>query len=208
MKNSFCAAFLFALFSTVVIPVQAGVSDRVQEPSDAKVHYNRGTEHYENGEFEAAIRELSMAIALEPKAPDAYFNRGLSFRRQHRIDEAISDFSEAIALYPFQPSYYLSRCNARIVKGDFTGAIDDATQAARFLPDEARVYFMRGLAHKFRGDLDEALADSITALQIDPLYPDAQRLLRETLIQRDMLPEMRTSSSPPKPYIANTPKEI
>lgn len=156
------------------------------DPRDAKAFYNRGTGHYNKQRYEAAIEDLSTAIALEPKAPDVYFNRGLSYRRLHRMNEAVSDFSKAIELYPAQPGYYFERCNALIVQGDLDRAVTDCSKALVLSPDDAGGYLIRGIAFRLRGDLDEALADSIRALKLDPDYADAERLLFEILLMKEV----------------------
>ena len=209
MKNITGIFLLVALYGAVMLNAPSVSDADASAPNpDAKTYYNSGTAAYEKGDFAGAVKELSKAIKLEPKAPDAYYNRGLSFRRQHEIGKAISDFSSAIRLYAFQPSYYLSRCNARIVKGDLAEAIEDASHAIQLMPEEARAYFMRGLAYMLRGDLDEALEDSIQALQLDPFYPDAQRLLQEIIMKKQILPVRSVPSMSPSPYMVNAPKEI
>lgn len=178
-------------------PLQNGFVDSKLQPSDnkAKAYYNRGTVYYQKGNFESAIRYLSMSLALEPKAPDVYFNRGLSYRRQHKIDEAISDFSKAIELNQTQSGYYFERCNAFIVKNDFDDAVADCSEAIKLSPDEVGGYFLRGLAYMLRGDLEGALVDSVQALQIQPDHSDARRLLYETLVKREVMTSTRNSST-------------
>ncbi len=195
---------LFPLFcvttSAVLLPAYA--------MDDAKTYYNRGTASYGKENYEAAIKDLSMAITLEPKAPDAYFNRGLSYRRQHKIDEAISDFTKAIQLYSNQSSYYFERCNALIVKNDLNSAIADCSEALRLSPDEASGYLMRGVARMLRGDLEMALADSVEALRIDPDYKDARRLLLETLFKRETANQTAHSTTLDKPIFRNSARVV
>ena len=161
--------------------------DLPSQNSRAKAYYNLGTAYYKKGNFDFAIKHLTIAIALEPKAADAYFNRGLSHRRQHRIDKAILDFSAAIRLQPGQAAYYFERCNALIVKGHFEAAVIDGSEAIRLSLDESEAYFLRGLARMLNGDLDGALKDSIQALQLDHNYADAKRLLAEVLTKKQFL---------------------
>ncbi len=198
---------LFLLYSTtnaVLVPAHAVEKSPNEWITDAKAFYNRGTDYYGKGDYEAAIKDLSAAIALEPKAPDAYFNRGLSYRRQHKIEDAISDFSKAIKLYPGQSSYYFERCNAFIVKNDLNEAVTDCSEAVRLSP-EAGEYFLLGVAHLLRDNLDEALADSVQALQLQPDYLDARRLLYETLVKREaMINSARNPSIRNEKNINNT----
>lgn len=175
---------------------------------DAKAYYNRGTESYGKEDYEAAIKDLSAAIRLEPKAPDAYFNRGLSFRRQNKIDEAISDFTKAIELNQTQAGYYFERCNALIVKNNFEGAVADCSDAIRLSPAEAEPYFLRGLAFMLKGSLDEAFADSSKALRIDPDYRDAKRLLFETLLKMETVNSKNPSAISHKPGLENLSRGV
>ncbi len=170
----------------VWVPVQEELVYPKPRPSDAKAkaYYNLGTAYYKKGNFNSAVKYLSLAITLEPKAADAYFNRGLSYRRQHKIEEAISDFSSAIGLQSGQAGYYFERCNAFIVKNNFPAAISDCTESIRLSPGGSETYFLRGLAYRLNGDLDKALADSMKALQMDPDYTNAKRLLAEILNEK------------------------
>lgn len=165
-------------------------SSKPKVADKATAYFNRGTAYYQKGNFESAIKFLSMSLAIEPNWPNTYFNRGLSYRRWHKNDEAILDFTRAIQLYPAQPKYYLERCNALIVKNNLSGAIADCSEALRLSPYEASGYLMRGVAHLFNGDIDEALADSIQAIEIEPDYSDAIQLLYETLVRREMMANM------------------
>ena len=189
---------LLAATSAAVLPAYAMEKSSDEWIGDAKAYYNRGVDYYGKKDYEAAAKDLSTAIHLEPKSPDAYFNRGLSFRRQNKIDEAISDFTKAIQLYSNQPGYYFERCNALILKNNFNGAVADCSDAIRLSPMEPQTYFMRGLALMLKGNLDEALTDSVTALQIDPDYPDAKRLLFETLLKRETVNQITYPTIPHK----------
>ncbi len=210
---------LYLTIGAVVLPAYAAEKSPDQwiveanqilkvDAQDAKAYYNRGTGHYRNNDYDAAVNDLSMAIYFEPKSPDAYFNRGLSRRRQHQIDEAVSDFSKAIKLYPNHPGYYFERCNALIVKSDFDGAVADCSEAIRLSPNEAEAYFVRGVAHMLRGDIDGAWGDSFHTLQIQPDHSYARRLLYEILVRREALIGAHHPSAPHNPYLASASKEI
>ena len=183
--------FLATLF-TVWTALFAGLAMASSSEAIAKDHYNRGTALYTSGNFEAAEKELSRAITLEPSAPDAYYNRGWSYRRRHMNTQAIADFSRAIALYPLQPSYFLSRSNARIVEGDLRGAAEDATKAVGLLPESSRGYFLRGVASLINGDPQKALEDGVRSLSLDPEYADAKRLVLESLVKREQMIQQRS----------------
>jgi tetratricopeptide (TPR) repeat protein len=185
-------SLLLLLFAAALCPT--GSPAGAAEELDAKAYYNRGTAFYGEARYEAAIRDLSSAIGLEPKAPDAYFNRGLSYRRLHRNAEAIADFSKAISLYPASPAYYFERCNASIAVENFSGAVSDCSEAVRLSPNGTDGYFLRGLAYFLSGDSFQALADGIRTLHMDPGHPHARRLIFETLRQREAGLDARDAS--------------
>src|SRR3989338_5651 len=120
MSVMVCTAYASTSPQTMIYKADKALE---QDPNDAKAHYNRGTAHYNLGDYETAVSDLTQSIRLESNAADAYFNRGLALRHQKKLNEAIRDFSKAIELYPKNSSYYFERCNARIASGDFDGAI-------------------------------------------------------------------------------------
>ncbi len=152
---------------------------------DAEALFAHGTNLYENGEYESAVKDFTAVIALVPKSSGAYFNRGLSYRRQHRIEDAISDFTTAIEIYSKHPGYYFERCNSRIVNNNFKGAIADCSEAIRLSPTEPESYLLRGLAHMFLGNYNKAIEDSFRTLRIDPEYLEAKRLLFESSLMKE-----------------------
>ena len=169
-----------------ISPVGPAYSKSFPPHDKAKAYYNRGTASYEKGDFDSAVKYLSMSLLLEPRSSDAYFNRGLSYRRQNKIDRSVSDFSNAIKLEPNQPGYYFERCNALILKNDLLGATADCSEAIKLSPLEPESYFLRGLARMLKGDLEEAFQDAVKALQLAPDYMDAKRLLAEVLTLKNL----------------------
>ena len=82
------------------------------EPNDASAHTNRGSAHYENGEFDHAIADLNKALELNPKSALAYSNLGWTY-------EALGDERKAIAHYrkalEIDPSLEAARDNLKLL---------------------------------------------------------------------------------------------
>ena len=57
---------------------------------------NQGVEHLNKGDNEAAVRDFSEALDIDPEMALAWFHRGLGYSRQERLKKAITDFSRAI----------------------------------------------------------------------------------------------------------------
>lgn len=55
---------------------------------------------YLQGQFEAAIRDYTMAIALNPGHCRAYYNRAFSHDRLGQYEDAVADYSRALQIEP------------------------------------------------------------------------------------------------------------
>lgn len=70
-----------------------------QEPTRAPVaYYNRGLAYGKNGQFDKAMEDFDMAIALDPSDSRSYNNRGVIYGLTGSYDKAIDDFSAAILI--------------------------------------------------------------------------------------------------------------
>ena len=58
-------------------------------PTDAKLHYNLGVLHQENGSIDEAIRVFEKAISLKPDYYDAYFALGHAYRKAATNDNGV-----------------------------------------------------------------------------------------------------------------------
>ena len=60
--------------------------------------YNRGVDHFNQGELDKAIADFTEAIRLNPKLAGAYFNRGFAYVNKGELNQAVGDWTEAIRL--------------------------------------------------------------------------------------------------------------
>ena len=79
------------------------------EPQHIKSLFNRGFSYDKLGRFDAALRDYSAAIALQPRNSFAYYNRGITRDKQEDFAGAVADFSRAIELEPQTPDFYHNR---------------------------------------------------------------------------------------------------
>jgi len=142
-------------------------------PEAAKASYDRGTTFYGRSEWDAAIKEFTEAIRLDPNYVNAYIYRGIAYVNKNDYDRAITDLNEAIRLNPNYAIAYYNRGNAYRKKNDNDRAIADYTQAIRHRPDYAWAYFNRGVAYYNKKDYDRAIADYTQAIRLDPNDADA-----------------------------------
>jgi tetratricopeptide (TPR) repeat protein len=50
-----------------------------QGKPEAEVHYERGVAYIEEGRYDRALAEFTIAIRLKPDYADAYFKRGIAY---------------------------------------------------------------------------------------------------------------------------------
>src|SRR5512138_249733 len=74
----------------VSIPIQKSLSPDQQ----SMIAYKRGSDEYQNGNYDKAVEEFTQAIQLNPKYAMAFYKRGDAFYKMDRDDEAINDFNQ------------------------------------------------------------------------------------------------------------------
>ena len=95
----------------------AGCSARIDsgEESDTNLfvaHYNRGFAYYNKGDYDQAIADYALAIALKPGEATAFTGRGLAYFHTGQYESAASDFGQAIRLRPANADAYYQRATA------------------------------------------------------------------------------------------------
>ena len=73
------------------------------------IHEMHGTKSLKKGQDDAAIADLTRAIAANPGNARAYGNRGIAYSHKGLFDQAIADQSAAIRLSPNDPRHYVNR---------------------------------------------------------------------------------------------------
>jgi hypothetical protein len=119
-----------------------------KEPGRIPVAYsNKCACLSEAGQFEPAIENCTMAIAVDPSYFLAYNNRGNIFLKNGIVDRAIEDFDKAIDLDPSFADAYNNRGIAFGKLGRFDEAIANYDKAIALNPQFSLAYYNRGLIH-------------------------------------------------------------
>src|SRR5262245_40252808 len=167
-------------------PAAAGLADiadkrksrrRAASEPAARALYKAGFDARVAGDYDAAIRLLSEAIATgklnDNDRGTSYNNRGMAFAAKGQHDKAIADYSMAIKVAPFYGPAYLNRGNVYAKQGKLDAAIADYDLAIRISASYELAYNSRGAAYYRKGELDAALADLDTAIRLKPDYGNA-----------------------------------
>jgi tetratricopeptide (TPR) repeat protein/V8-like Glu-specific endopeptidase len=118
---------------------------------------------------EEAVRELSRAIAINPKYTIAYFMRGIVNELLGNYSSALADFNRVIVLNPKLAAPHVNRGILKKDKfNDSQGALADFNQAIALSPGDTLAYNNRGTVKDDLNDLQGALADYNQAIALNP----------------------------------------
>lgn len=76
--------------------------------TEADVHFEKGVDYINQGDYEQAIEEFNRVISIDSEYVDAYCGIGIVYLNQKNYKKAIEAFEKATALDPDEPiAYYL-----------------------------------------------------------------------------------------------------
>ena len=122
-----------------------------------ETHRARGFLLEITGNYEEAVTEFQIAIAINPNIADLYLALGRAYRASGMDTEAITAFERASTLNPYDPwaPYYISRTYAS--NGEYTKAIQQGEDAIELDPTETQFYWNLGTQYYRSGDYAKAL---------------------------------------------------
>jgi len=118
--------------------------------------------------LEAAVLEMSKAIAVNPIDPNVLVNRANAYMSMGHFDKALLDISKSLDLAPQNPSAYFLQGNSLKALNKTEDAITSYKKAIHLNQNFAEVYVNLGNAYKDIGELDLALKAYDRSLEIRP----------------------------------------
>ena len=96
------------------------VVDLAKDDDDlrAEALLQRGVLQEFAGDKDAAVKDYSEVIKLDPSSAVAYFNRGNVYDQMGEHDRAIADYTEAIKIDPTDPDVFNNRGQAYDAQGE------------------------------------------------------------------------------------------
>jgi len=116
---------------------------------------SRGVNYYQQGNYDAAVKELQRSIALSPNSSytqDSYDYLVLSFLKLNRTDDAIKAYKQAIKLDPTNDSYHVHLGNIYFSVDRYDDAAAEYNQAVRIDPTSALNWYSLGQAYNQIGN--------------------------------------------------------
>lgn len=123
--------------------------------------------------LDQALRDMDMAVRLEPKRAEYYINRALVKYYTDDLRGAMADYDHAQLLDPSSVMIYYNRGLLRAQVGDRNKAVDDFTEVIKREPHNYLAVLNRAILYDMLGRYDEAIADFDAVLEVYPEYTEA-----------------------------------
>lgn len=150
-------------------------NDTVRKAPDAFVaHSNLALAQMNAGDFEAAVRGFTRAIALSPTVSDSYSNRGLSYRKLGKREAALADFTMAVTLEPDNATYWFNRAETYYDNDECDKALSDYARALELDPKRSDALMGQGICLGMQGKFEDAAESFSKVLAQDPEDSDAR----------------------------------
>lgn len=122
----------------------------LKRQNDSELYARRGAAWYKKKDYDKAIKDYNMAIALNSDYESALYNRGLTWFAKKEYDKAIEDYNKVIEHNTtYIDDCYLNRGYVWKAKGDYNKAIEDYTTVINMNSNLLEnAYYSRGLARK------------------------------------------------------------
>ena len=130
---------------------------------------NLGAVYLLENELDPALKNYSIAIAMNPKVGEYYFKRSLIYYSKLQIDSAAADLQRAGQLHAKNiPAGYIADVN----KAFQENLVMVYTKKIMDEPALAKNYNIRGVAYFNLGQFEKALIDFEDGLKIEPKNPE------------------------------------
>lgn len=117
--------------------IQEYYYDDVFKHESARLHWRRGVERYDEGNFDGAITDFSETLRINPDFPETYLRRGLAHRHKGDFEKAMADYHKAIDTESNNFTAHYERGLLYQSKGELNNALSDFTNSILIKPDYA-----------------------------------------------------------------------
>jgi tetratricopeptide (TPR) repeat protein len=174
------------LIGVLIAVVWMAIQAQAQAPDTAEDFLKQGVARIEQGDFDGAIADYTIAIEINSKLAPGYLcrggeiavsdlfnaqalnNRGFAHYRKGELGKALTDFDLAIRMAPRLADAYNNRGNVWQRKGDPKKALLDFNQAIKLIPRHSAAFNNRANLHQAQGELAEAIADYSQSIALEP----------------------------------------
>lgn len=156
-----------ALFSSTTI-------QQSQRDSLANTNLSRGTEQFQKGNYDGAIRSFKTAISLSPYGDNtikAYQLLVNAYQKQGKTDEAIKAWKQASSLFPQSDVAHAGLGDIYYSQKDYAAAEKEYRQAVKLNPTDSSNNYSLGQAYMSEGLYVQAATQFKKVIQFKPQDP-------------------------------------
>jgi len=152
--------------------------------SKAEDHAERARNFYQSGQWEKALAELKMALAVNPEQGDWHFGMGLTLDALERFDEALTAFEKALKLREDDKDTMLHLAVDCLRTSHTARAIEVLEHINRLDPQFEQGYCYRIAAYAQMGEHEQAEVMFYLARQVQEDCPLCYNHLAQSLAAR------------------------
>ncbi len=166
----------------------------IAQPAPAPNFYQKGMQHFNAGEYDAAIQSFMKVVnhkpgpnqknapANHPKKADAFYYIAMSHIKKapdgaNTPDVALENLNKALEIKPAFPPARLARGKAFIQRKQYEQALSDLTVAVEAMPDNEEAQFQVSLAYSWLTNYPKAIEHFKRVVAINPNNPYGQYYL-------------------------------
>jgi rhomboid protease GluP len=145
------------------------------------VEFGQGEAALDHNDPNAAIGHLQKYVAARPDDAIGHALLGSAFQQAERFDEAAKEFERSLAIEPDYPYAQVSLASVYTYQKKTDKALELFARGMPRAEPDAPTFYMYAIALKDAGKLPDAENKVRRAIQLDPKYVDAHKLLAEVL---------------------------
>ena len=145
------------------------------------VEFSQGETALDHNDRNAAIAHLQKYVAARPDDVIGHALLGSAFQQAERFDEAAKEFERSLEIEPDYPYAQVSLARIYAYQKKTDKALELFARGMPRAEPDAPTFYMYAVALKDAGKLPDAESNIRRAIQLDPKYTDAHRLLAEIL---------------------------
>ena len=177
-----------ALINLAMIDQSRGQKDRAlarlkkvvaKNPDYAEAHLNLGSLLASMKQLDEAIYHLSKAIKLNPRQAIAHLNLASLYMEKQEWEKAEQRYRFVQQLSPKMPYAHLGLATLQARRDLHPEAVISFRKAISLGGGNAKSYTQLGRSLLALGDKEAASEALLTALKIDPKYPEAKQVMKE-----------------------------
>lgn len=125
------------------------LDELLEEEEVAEGYYLRGVCKSALEQDEEALKDYTLALAIQPEYAEAFFEKAYSNYKMGNFQAAIQQYTQAIDIQEDYPQAYLNRGSVRLELEDVKGACHDWHEA-----EQQGLDIARELIDEYCGDID------------------------------------------------------